>query len=100
MRNLVQHHAPDLATQAFTVAVEALERSAIDRDLVGQDTRVAASPPRQRNPLIETKERLARWRFFLDDDRDIRDVVAETLRKRRQCILDLSFEILLGHGRS
>ena len=92
--NLVQHHAPDLAAQTFSIgAVEALERPAVDRDLVRQDAAVTASPSRQRNALIEPEQRLAgRWLRF-DDDRDIGDDVSKLARKGRDCVLYLPLEV-------
>jgi hypothetical protein len=68
----VKHDAPDLPAQTLAVgALEALERPAVDRDLVRQDAGVPASALRQWDALVETEQRLAgRW-LCLDDDRDI-----------------------------
>ena len=80
--NFVEDHAPDLAAQTFPIgAVEALERSAVDRDLVRQDAAVTASPSRQRNALVKPEQWLARWRLHFDDDRDIGDDISELSRE-------------------
>ena len=102
VRYLVEHHAPDLAPQTLPVgAVEALERPAVDRDLVRQDTAVTASPSRQRNALIQPQQRLPGRRLSFDDDRDIGDVVSKVARKRRYCVsyllLEIDFSACLGH---
>jgi hypothetical protein len=50
VRDLVEHHMPNLTAQTLRIAaVEAFERSAVDRELVRQDSRVVTSPSRQRN---------------------------------------------------
>jgi len=80
--NLVEHNSPDLAAQTLPIgAVEALERSAVDRDLVRQGAGVPASPSCQRNALIEPEQRLAGRRLSFDDDRDIGDDVSKLARE-------------------
>jgi hypothetical protein len=79
MRDLVQHDVPDLPAQHLRVpAVEPLERPAVDRDLVRQRAAVAAPSSRERNALIEAKERLPPRRLVLDDDLDVGDAVARS----------------------
>jgi len=99
--DLVQHYPPDLAPQALPIgAVQALERPAVDRDLVRQDTAVTAAPSRQRNALIQPEQRLPGRRLPFDDDRDVRDDVSKVARKRGHCVLDLPLEVNLtvnGH---
>src|SRR5437867_13257648 len=73
VRDLVQHHAPDLTAQALAVvAVVPLERAAVDRDLVRRDSRVAARPAGEGNALVEAEQRLPVRRLVLDDDLDVR----------------------------
>src|SRR2546426_9030694 len=107
--DLLEHHAPDLAAQTFPIgAVEAFERPAVDRDLVRQDAAVTASPSRQRNALIEPKQRLAGRRLHFDDDRDIGDDVSKFAREGGHCVFYLPLEVDLtslfidvyGHGSS
>jgi len=102
MGNLVEHDVQDLAAQSRRIgAVDALERAAVDRDLVRQGAGVPASPPCQRNALIEPEQRLTGRRLFFDDDRDIGDVVSKVARKRRYCVsyllLEIDFSACLGH---
>ena len=92
--DLVKNDAPDLAAQTLAIgAVETLERPAVDRDLVGQDAGVPASPPRQRNALIEPEQRLAWRRLFLDHDRDVGDDLAKLIGERGEGVLYLSLEL-------
>src|SRR5438093_12556994 len=92
--HFVEDHAPDLAAQTFPIgAVEALERRAVDRDLVRQDAAVTASPSRQRNALVEPEQRLARRRLRFDDDRDIRDDLSKLAREGGDCVLYLPLEV-------
>src|SRR5437868_3596289 len=61
VRELVERNAPHFAAQPLHVAaVQAQERPAVDRDLVGQDTAVLAAAPRQRYPLVQPEQRTAR----------------------------------------
>src|SRR6266480_4792347 len=90
----VENHTPDLAAQTFPVgAVKAFERPAVDRDLVRQNAAVTASPSRQRNALIEPKQRLAGWRLHFDDDGDIRDDASKLARERGNGVLYFPFEV-------
>src|SRR6266540_6646049 len=95
--NLVEHDSPDLAAQTLAIgAVEALERSAVDRDLVRQDAGVPASPSCPRNALIEPEQRLAGRRLSFDDDRDVGDDPSKLAREGRQCVLYLPLEVDLA----
>src|SRR5947207_7314164 len=77
VRNLVQHDPPHLPAQRLRVLTKmALERAAIDRDLVREHAAVEAPAPRQRDALVEPEQRLAARRLFLDDDLDVRHLLA------------------------
>jgi hypothetical protein len=92
--HFVEDDAPDLALQTLPVgAVEALERPAVDRDLVRLDSAVSASPSRQRNALLQPELRLPGRRLFFDDDRDIGDDISKFARERGDRLLDLLLEV-------
>jgi hypothetical protein len=53
VRHLVQDDMPDLPVQQLAViAVQALQRPAVDGDLVRQRADVPAGAPGERNPLV------------------------------------------------
>ena len=79
-----------------TAPVEAFERPAEDRDLVGHHSGVANASPGERDALIETKQRLTGGRFLLDDDRHVRDRVAQIRRKRIGGFPDVPFVVEQG----
>ena len=59
VRDLVQHDAADLPLQQLgVVAVEPLERPAVDRDLVRRRTGVLARAGGERDPFVEPEQRL------------------------------------------
>ncbi len=80
--DLMENDAPNLPAQAGGIAtVEALERSAVDRDLVGRDSGVRASAPRVRDALVEAEKRHAGRRLVLDDELDIGHEAAKIVRQ-------------------
>src|SRR5438132_12573967 len=94
MGDLVQDDAPDLPLEPTAVVpVEALERAAVDRNLVRQRARVAAAAPRQRNPLVEAEERLPRRRLVRDDDGHVRHAAAQVGRQRVERTLNRLLEL-------
>src|SRR5487761_107098 len=83
---VVGHLVPDdvahLAAQQLCVgSVQALERAAVDRDLVRQRALVAARAPRQRHSLVQAEERHTGGWFLLHDDGHVRHRVAELARE-------------------
>src|SRR3954451_13536154 len=67
VRDLVQHDPPHLAPQDLRVtAGEPLERTAVDRDLVGERAGVVGAAPRQRHALVEPEQRPSGRRLVLD----------------------------------
>ena len=98
VRDLVEHDAADLLAQPVAVgAVEADERIAVDRDLVGRDARVLAASLRQRHALVEPEERRAGCRLVLDDNRDVRHRLEQLGRQAVDRILDSLLEIDVVH---
>jgi hypothetical protein len=94
VRDLVQHDVSDVAAQQLgIVSVEALERAAVDRDLVGQRAGVVDPAPRQRDALVEPEQRLPRRRLVLDDDLDVGDLFAQIGRQRVERVLDQALEV-------
>jgi hypothetical protein len=96
MRDFVQHDAPDRVLQALRVAsVQALQRSAEDRDLVGQRAGVEGTAVRERHTLVEAQEGHARRRLLLDDDLHVGHEPAELWRQRVERVTDNLVEL---HG--
>jgi hypothetical protein len=97
MCDLVQDDVPDLAAQQLRVVpVEALERAAVDRDLVRERARVVAAPSRERDALVQAEQRLPRRRLVFDGDLDVGDLRAELLGERVESVLDDQLEVGSG----
>src|SRR3989304_2718712 len=75
-----------------SIPVEALERAAVDRDLVGRDSGVRPSAPRERDALVEAEKRQAGRRLVLDDELDVGHIAAEVVRKRFDRLCDTVLE--------
>jgi hypothetical protein len=61
--HLVQDDASDLAAQARGIGTpETLERTPVDRDLVGSHPGIATTAPGQREPFVEPQRYLGRLR--------------------------------------
>jgi hypothetical protein len=81
--DLVQDDVPDpVAKHVGVVPVQALERPAVDRDLVWQHARVTTVSSRERDPLVETQQWLSARRLVLDHDLDVRDPIAKLVGER------------------
>jgi hypothetical protein len=94
VRDLVEYDVSDVAAQQLgIVPVQAFERAAVDRDLVGQRARVIDPAPRERDALVEAEQRLPRRRLVLDDDLDIGDLLAEVGRQRAERVVDQAREV-------
>ena len=74
-------------------AVEANEGAAVDADLVGQDAAVVTAAPRQRDSLVEPKERRAGRRLVLDDHGYVGHRLAQLGRERVDRLLDRLLEV-------
>ena len=95
--DLVQHDVPDLPGQQLgIVPVEALERAAVDRDLVRERARVVDAPARERDALVEAEQRLPRRRLVFDGDLDVGDLRAQLLGERAESVLDDQLEVGSG----
>jgi hypothetical protein len=93
VRDLVEHDSLRLRPQTFGIgSIQAFEWRAIDRDLVGQRARVVDAAPRQRHPLVETKESLV-GRLVLDHDLDVRDPLTQVRRDRVDRVFDEPLDI-------
>src|SRR5205085_6577315 len=96
--DLVQDDASDLLDEALRIgAIVALQRAAVDGDLVREHGSVRAAAPRQRDALVETEKRLAGRRLVLDDDRHAPHVIAKLRRKGVERVLDAPLEADLVH---
>jgi predicted Zn-dependent peptidase len=99
VRDLVQDHTPDLPAQRDGIArVEALERPAVDRDLVWWDGRVSGRPARERYALIEAEKRQAIGWLLLDHDCEVRHRVPQVGRESLDRFLNQLLEIGLGRN--
>ncbi len=100
--DLVQHDPPDLLVQQRrVVTVCALERAAVDRDLVGKRCAVVVAPARQRDALVEPEQALPRRRFVLDHELEVRDPRSQLDGERVQRRLDHRLETVVHpHERS
>src|SRR6266566_1303729 len=95
--DLVQHDAPHLpAKHLLVLSVEALQRAAVDRDLVRERAGVEAAAPRQRDALVEAEQRLAARRFGLDDDLDVRHLRSQLRRQGVESVSRVLREPLVG----
>src|SRR5438445_6225163 len=73
----------------------ALERAAIDGDLVRGHEDVASVTTRERDALVKTEQVLIRRRLILDHDLNVRHHVAEMSRDRLERTLDELLEVTL-----
>ena len=91
----------DLAREPLrVVAVEPLERPAVDRDLVRHRAGVADPAARQRNALVEPEIRRPAGRLVLDHDRDVRHLRPNVVREPVDRGLDEVGErvgVVVGH---
>jgi hypothetical protein len=94
VRDFVEYDVSDIAAQQLgIVSVEALERAAVDRDLVRQRAGVIDPAPRERDALVEPEQRLPRRRLLFDDDLDVGDLFAQVGRQRVERVLDQALEV-------
>src|SRR6266576_3979480 len=94
--DLVQHHSLHLpAKDVLVSSVEALQRAAVDRDLVRERPRVEAAASRQRDALVEAEQRLASGRLVLDDDLHVRHLSPQIRGQRVETLARVSLEPLV-----
>jgi hypothetical protein len=94
VRDLVEYDVSDVAVQQLgIVAVEALERATVDRDLVGQHAGVVDAAPRERDASVEAEQWLPWRRLVLDDELDVGDLLAEVGRQRVERVVYQAREV-------
>src|SRR5688572_1419662 len=93
VRDLVDDRDPDLLLEHLGFVAELLfERDSVDRDLVGQGSRIALAPVHERHAEIEAVQVRVLWVLVLDDDLDVRHRRPKLGRQRLECAPDVVLE--------